>query len=613
VTPTSLRTNVAEGTTGRLAETNTLHEAVNALTIAGRSAVNVRDYGALGNGTTDDRAAIQSALDDAGTGGSVYFPPGTYRLATATLSGDRILKSYPGQTLFGDGRYASLLKVGNSFGDYKTVIGLAADGTHCGRWTFTAMGIDQNSDNGNAMNIASYATYPRMGIRMSVTTGSGSANSAITVSDAAFLNSDSLNTVYIAAQVLDISRTHFINQGGPVGTGSHDHSSIYTTTTIAGGTQTVVGNTFLGVAGSGGSRTAIETHSGVQTVTGNSISGYLKGMNLTGWWSIVTDGVSCTNNAISGCLFGINWWSYYYSPLTSGTAVRNVNISNNTISINRDLWSGLSGLSAYGCGILLDGGNDAPTEGLVINHNQITYLPSVATPPANDYNSSGIRLIISSTTAEVTELQIRGNTIKNPIAAGIFLSCVIKVGDVSDNTTINPWASSNAAISTTYRAGIVIQGTISDVTFERNKLIDNRGTHLSEYNLIATTALVSATNCVTRNNRIRYTDAATARNGFTPVSGGVVGQAFVCHENGDVRPSQPVKPGSTDLDSSGRLWTQTTASLGTNWILDHRGTGSPESVWTAPIGSRFMRTDGGAATTFYVKESGTGNTGWVAK
>lgn len=43
------------------------------------------------------------------------------------------------------------------------------------------------------------------------------------------------------------------------------------------------------------------------------------------------------------------------------------------------------------------------------------------------------------------------------------------------------------------------------------------------------------------------------------------------------------------------------------------GSGSPEGVVTAPIGARYSRTDGGAGTSFYVKESGTGNTGWVAK
>lgn len=43
------------------------------------------------------------------------------------------------------------------------------------------------------------------------------------------------------------------------------------------------------------------------------------------------------------------------------------------------------------------------------------------------------------------------------------------------------------------------------------------------------------------------------------------------------------------------------------------GTGTPEAVVTASVGSLFLRTDGGASTTLYVKESGTGNTGWVAK
>ncbi len=43
------------------------------------------------------------------------------------------------------------------------------------------------------------------------------------------------------------------------------------------------------------------------------------------------------------------------------------------------------------------------------------------------------------------------------------------------------------------------------------------------------------------------------------------------------------------------------------------GTGSPEGVKTAPVGSTFHRTDGGAGTCYYVKESGSGNTGWVAK
>lgn len=51
--------------------------------------------------------------------------------------------------------------------------------------------------------------------------------------------------------------------------------------------------------------------------------------------------------------------------------------------------------------------------------------------------------------------------------------------------------------------------------------------------------------------------------------------------------------------SSGQFWTS--------------GAGTPEGVVTAPVGSLYTRSDGGATTTLYVKTSGSGNTGWTAK
>jgi hypothetical protein len=48
-------------------------------------------------------------------------------------------------------------------------------------------------------------------------------------------------------------------------------------------------------------------------------------------------------------------------------------------------------------------------------------------------------------------------------------------------------------------------------------------------------------------------------------------------------------------------------------IIWRAGSGTPEGAVTAPVGSMYTRSDGGASTTLYVKESGAGNTGWVAK
>lgn len=51
--------------------------------------------------------------------------------------------------------------------------------------------------------------------------------------------------------------------------------------------------------------------------------------------------------------------------------------------------------------------------------------------------------------------------------------------------------------------------------------------------------------------------------------------------------------------------------LGT--IEFHCGSVDPENNVAAPVGSVYFRTSGGSQTTLYVKESGTGVTGWVGK
>lgn len=43
------------------------------------------------------------------------------------------------------------------------------------------------------------------------------------------------------------------------------------------------------------------------------------------------------------------------------------------------------------------------------------------------------------------------------------------------------------------------------------------------------------------------------------------------------------------------------------------GSGSPEGVLVAPVGTLYTDTAGGALTTLWVKESGVAEFGWVAK
>jgi hypothetical protein len=66
--------------------------------------VSVKDFGAVGDGVTDDTAAIQAAID---TEKSVYVPAGTYRLS------DAVGCYYAGQIIYGDGRTKSVFLADN--------------------------------------------------------------------------------------------------------------------------------------------------------------------------------------------------------------------------------------------------------------------------------------------------------------------------------------------------------------------------------------------------------------------------------------------------------------------------------------------------------------------
>lgn len=68
----------------------------------GQAAVEIRWFGAKGDGTTDDTAAIQAAIDaaEAAGGGVVLFTPGTYLIsATLTVNGDCVVLKGGGYSL----------------------------------------------------------------------------------------------------------------------------------------------------------------------------------------------------------------------------------------------------------------------------------------------------------------------------------------------------------------------------------------------------------------------------------------------------------------------------------------------------------------------------------
>lgn len=75
--------------------------AVRSVTSRMRDWVSVKDFGAVGDGTTNDTAAVQAAI---AAHSNIFFPPGTYRLQAGLTSSNKALR------LYGSGKSATILR-----------------------------------------------------------------------------------------------------------------------------------------------------------------------------------------------------------------------------------------------------------------------------------------------------------------------------------------------------------------------------------------------------------------------------------------------------------------------------------------------------------------------
>lgn len=110
---------------------------------------NVKNYGATGDGTTDDTVAItaaRAALAATGnTGGTLYFPAGTYKFVSFMQFGVAVPQR--NIKITGDG-VASILKPTGSFGTNPVI-----EFRDCDKWEITGIKIDASARSGTGDNI----------------------------------------------------------------------------------------------------------------------------------------------------------------------------------------------------------------------------------------------------------------------------------------------------------------------------------------------------------------------------------------------------------------------------------------------------------------------------
>lgn len=81
--------------------------------------INVRDYGAVGNGTNDDTTAIQAAANAVTNNSSLYFPAGVYKITAAFGFSSTTLTNV---TIYGDGFCSQILNDSGPTGSNTCVI-----------------------------------------------------------------------------------------------------------------------------------------------------------------------------------------------------------------------------------------------------------------------------------------------------------------------------------------------------------------------------------------------------------------------------------------------------------------------------------------------------------
>lgn len=230
-----------------------------------------------------------------------------------------------------------------------------------------------------------------------------------------------------------------------------------------------------------------------------------------------------------------------------------------------------------------DGENTVPTNGLIITGNTFTNVQvAMRLQCARNFTVSGNKSQSSITFVNLSACSngaISNNVTNGTANVGVYMSAVpSKSIAVSDNT-----------FSATSGRAVHINVAVENVTVSGNLVVDCSGK-------AAIAADSGAKNVSIQNNTIVSGDL-----GLVPETSAIATTSTV------------INPVVTDNTIGAGIPNPVVNSASGGGTFKGSCTGSPEGFISAPVGSLVLRKDGGDGSTMYVKESGTDNTGWVAK
>jgi hypothetical protein len=344
---------------------------------------NVKQFGAAGDGVTDDVSSIQSAIDNlsASGGGTLLFPVGIYLLASKNSTTKNIIKIRPNVSMMGMGDLTEF-KVDDGLISTDGVHVFRNDGEVIQNISFTNFKINFNGLNNLYPNGLAGGFFH--GIRIKAVNGSESTEN-ILIDNVTFFENPGAQCIVLTPSddllnlPLDcvINNCRF-NQLGPAISGNieiTDHSAILAYLTRG----KITNNSFFeDNLITSFTETAIEAHCRETVISGNVVKNLTVGVLIAGQTTNLTTSV-VSDNILKNVDFGVYIWNGVSG--SGGKVVEKITISDNVITV--------SDQSEASQGGIVPGTLEGPMTELTITGNTITQEGNVT---SNSKNPKGIFL-----------------------------------------------------------------------------------------------------------------------------------------------------------------------------------------------------------------------------
>lgn len=608
--------------------------------------VNVKDvaFGAVGDGAHDDTAAIQAAINSltASTGGVVYFPAGVYLLSSTLTAGttknlalvgqDGALGQWPkvaaGNTILmapvGSGAFAYNVASGTtlfagptlknlSFSPRYTTLSssqtlgatLNVNSSTIGRLAASGTGIVQDKDSVGVFTYTGKTVNSLTGITVTSETNAGATYTNTSV----VTNPSPYGVRLSRCADFHIERCTFMS-----------FNDVSASTLLDDGVHTLSGATGLIIDGS---LNVAQYGSSRENRFYGCYRGAQEYLSSTRWLGGDFDS---NLNGATPWTGSIGWNGIQSSPCTFyGVTFHGADI----------LWQADGGAS-FGC--RHECWKTAAVN--LVGAARVTYIPATLDNFQAGVIGTGIAIDAASTKNFVSVVPAVSVATRYTDAG--THNIVIDSGTAGASKLSGGWTINTPSTNTNTGLQVTTQDTATGSQGVGITCATGGGTahaHALTANLTGTgNAFSSAANFVSSNTAascVQVSGSETGRGSIkvTHTGDGTSGDANASALSIDLQPSgtacqgihvDSVSAGTTgallDVRNNGNQLFKMTSDatfaipilvFGNGGPVIRIGTGAPAVA--APVGSLFLRTDGGANTTLYVKESGTGTSGWVAK